>query len=212
MRTQILFLTMLAWTGCGVVANDDDLANDDDSGVTDDDDVSDDDDAANDDDAADDDDSAAPPCALQPQLDTLQTWTRVLGCGSATVSSARDADDLRVGVAMQLPGAPADSVGTTYALYFDDIDAKDEVPGSIVLEQGSALSSVVCTDTPGEAEVSNTWLAVSGGATLTVTGTSPGGFFATVTFAGVRVEDATGDRCALPDVEWTDVRLGWLPG
>ncbi|MCO4772514.1 MAG: hypothetical protein KDA24_20950 [Deltaproteobacteria bacterium] len=220
MRAWFMVLSMLlVLPGCptGGSGDDDDAsANDDDSSVSDDDDVADDDDAtADDDDVADDDDSAPPgDCPVLGALGDIDNWSRILGCAAVTFSAGPAEDTVRLGVQAILPPDAAGSVGASYSLYFTDIDAKDEVEGGLVMEQGSNLSTAICNDTPGSEQIKAIWNPVMGRVGITVTGSGEGGgFFATIQTVGVTVEEEEpgNAQCRIPDRSWEDVRLGWLP-
>jgi hypothetical protein len=210
----VLLLLSLAVSGCSPAGDrdDDDVNDDDDSTLGDDDDSGEGDD---DDSGTGDDDDSAAPCGLETSLANIGTWSRVLACGSATFSAATESDQVRLGIQMSLPPMnPSDiPIGAAYSLRFDAVDSKDEVQGGLVLEQGSDLSTSICSGIPGDPQVDWSWNPEGGSVTLTITGASDGGFFATIETVAVIVqqEEPSMERCALPDTVWNDVRLGWLP-
>ena len=196
------------------VADDDDVApDDDDSATPDDDDV-----APDDDDVADDDDSAVvgcPDAALEAALAAVYTWPRLTTCASAAFYTGQADEDVRLATEFDIDSDPV--VGHSYTIVLgDEMDTKDEVPGTLVVQQGTHLMEYDCNDAISvEPVVDREWQGFAGTATLVVTALNGmAGWQADVTLTGVQVR-ATDDPsavCEVPDTTWSALAFGWLPG
>ena len=211
--------------------DDDDTSSDDDDSAGDDDDSAgdDDDSAGDDDDSAGDDDDSSPPTpacddvALQTSLSSLSTWSAPIPC-SHIMSIGNAADTVRIGVLFQVLSSVTEVVGMTWSLPLDGSTLPDQVPGSLEVQTGTDLTLYDCEDDIDPnllPVVVQQWDAIAGVATMTVdqlngkawTG-GPLLFDGTVELSGVVVElsGSPGTTCTLPDISWSGLNLGWLPG
>ena len=199
--------------------DDDSAADDDDSAIDDDDATADDDDAtADDDDAtADDDDSAASGCPpqLEAALQDLADWSLVISCGRAWLAVAPADEQLRLAISWDLQNLSL-GVGDSWLYTPWLVTPPNVVPGSFVVQEGSDLLAYDCSDViENEPVVDRSWTAVDGTAALTIdTYDAEWSFSSTVQLGSVviQADDDPALSCPVPDVVWSGLSMGWLPG
>jgi hypothetical protein len=84
-----------------------------------------------------------------------------------------------------------------------------------IIEQGSKISDAICDDVieNGGPRVDRTWTAVSGRATVTIRpGPNDFGSQGDLSLDDVVFVSDDGRRVRLPELRWTDIGVGWLPG
>lgn len=132
------------------------------------------------------------------------------GCGDVVFFAVDDNDRLMLtfraeGVVEQASDAGEETV-TVFEL--------PTTGTALVLEQGTAISDATCDDVieNGGPQVSRSWAATAGTATVTV-GPGPNGQVAS---ADLLLEDVVlesrGQQITMERLEWTEILVGWFPG
>lgn len=140
-----------------------------------------------------------------------QQLTRQGGCADVVFYAVDDDDEVMLSFrADGLVAEARDAGGETVTT----LDLSE--PGAVVIvERGSRISDAMCDDVieDGGPQVSRTWEAVGGSATVTVRpGPEDFGARADLRLTDVVLDDGSGDRIVLPEMIWLDVSVGWYPG
>lgn len=132
------------------------------------------------------------------------------GCADV-IFYAVDADD-ELMLSFHLLGAASAAL----AAEEETTTVRDLPDGSVelVLEQGTRVSDAMCDDVieQGGPQVSRTWTATAGRATLRIRPDAHGTARADLLLEDVVLEAAGGDTVGLARLEWEDVGVGWFPG
>jgi hypothetical protein len=164
------------------------------------------------------------PCddaALGPALATLNTWHRATSCAFASAGMSDARERLTLTLSLTVPSDDALTVGERFQVTWDPTagESADEVNGGLVVSQGEHLFDGFCNDVLEDTpRVDTEWRPVDGWMALTVTASEGtwepwgAGFTGDVVLRGVVVETEDGARCSVPDLDLTDLNLGWLPG
>jgi hypothetical protein len=143
------------------------------------------------------------------------SWPLLYSCSSASMYTGTAGSDVRLASLFTIDSDVA--IGASYTVVLgDEMDPKDEVPGTLTVQQGTYLLEWDCNDAVmNEPVVVREWEGFAGTATLVVTAlTGMVGWQADLTLTGVEVR-ATDDPsviCPVPDTVWPGLSFGWLPG
>jgi len=160
---------------------------------------------------------------LTTLVQDMQNWPITRSCGHATFGIGTADETLALLIHFSIPNAGQEpyEVGQIFEMTLDpNVEASVyETPGSLHLDQGLYLMDMVCDDAvEHKKQITQTFMPNSGRAILEVTDAEdkvkPWGaayFTGTLTISGVTVVSG-GQQCVLPDLSWSGLPMGWLPG
>jgi hypothetical protein len=143
--------------------------------------------------------------------DFEQALTRRGGCADVVFYAVDAADEVMLSFQADGLVAAARAAGEQVVSTFD----MSQGPATLVVEQGKRISDAMCDDVieNGGPQVSRTWTAVEGRATVSVRpGMDEFSARSDLRLEDIVLEDRRGERRVVEEMEWVDVSVGWFPG